>query len=55
MQNDQLYFPGMEPMEQPPKPKPPAPPLRAIVRDLDRRMFAIEVEMTIEKTLRKER
>ena len=55
MHPDQLYFPGMEPMEQPAKPKPPAPTLRAIVRDLEQRVFALEVDMTVEKTLKKEK
>ena len=55
MASEQLFFPGMEPVGQLPKPKPPAPTLHAIVHDLERRMFAIEVEITVEKSLRKER
>ncbi len=54
MRKDQLYFPGMEPVEQPPRPKPPAPTLRAIVRDLEQRIFALEVDMTVEIKIGKE-
>ena len=54
MHPDQIYFPGMEPLPEPKRRRPPRRDLRGIVKDLEERVFALEVEITVSKALGKQ-
>jgi len=54
MSSDQIYFPGMEPLPQPKRRRPPRSDLRSAVKNLEDRVYALEVEITVTKALGKQ-
>ena len=54
MHPDQIYVPGMEPLPEPKRKRLPRRDLRSIVKDLEERVFALEVEITVSKALGKQ-
>jgi len=54
MHPDQIYFPGMEPLPEPKRQRTPRRDLRSIVKDLEERVYALEVEITVSKALGKQ-
>jgi len=54
MSSDQIYFPGMEPQPQPKRRPAPHSDLRSAVKNLEDRVFALEVEITVTKALGKQ-
>ena len=54
MPDTQLYLEGMEPPPQPARKKAPGESLRKTVAELQERVFALEVDATVEKVLNEE-